>query len=79
MISVHFQEKPFNSTVIQVCALNSNAEVAEVDGFYEDLQDLLELAFPPKLCPFHHSRLKCKIMKSRDTWNNKKVWPWGTK
>ena len=60
MISVHFQEKPFNSTVIQVCALNSNAEVAEVDGFYEDLQDLLELAFPPKLCPFHHRAMECQ-------------------
>ena len=43
MISVHFQGKPFNITVIQVCALTSNAEEAEVEWFYEDLQDLLEL------------------------------------
>ena len=43
MISVHFQGKPFNITVIQVYALTSNAEEAEVEGFYEDLQDLLEL------------------------------------
>ena len=43
MISVHFQGKPFNITVIQVYALNSNAEKAEVERFYEDLQDLLEL------------------------------------
>ena len=43
MISVHFQGKPFNITVIQVYALNSNAEEAEVEEFYEDLQDLLEL------------------------------------
>ena len=43
MISVHFQGKPFNITVIQVCALTSNAEEAEVEQFYEDLQDLLEL------------------------------------
>ena len=43
MISVHFQGKPFNITVIQVYALNSNAEEAEVEWFYEDLQDLLEL------------------------------------
>ena len=43
MISVHFQGKPFNITVIQVCALTSNAEEAEVERFYEDLQDLLEL------------------------------------
>ena len=43
MISVHFQGKPFNLTVIQVYALSSNAEEAEVERFYEDLQDLLEL------------------------------------
>ena len=43
MISVHFQGKPFNITVIQVYALASNAEEAEVEQFYEDLQDLLEL------------------------------------
>ena len=43
MISVHFQGKPFNTTVIQVYALTSNTEEAEVERFYEDLQDLLEL------------------------------------
>ena len=43
MISVHFQGKPFDSTVIQVYAPTSNAEEAEVERFYEDLQDLLEL------------------------------------
>ena len=43
MISVHFQGKPFNISVIQVCAPNSNAEEAEVEWFYEDLEDLLEL------------------------------------
>ena len=43
MISVHLQGKPFNVTVIQVYALTSNAEEAEVEWFYEDLQDLLEL------------------------------------
>ena len=43
MISVHFQGKPFNITVVQVYALTSNAEEAEVEQFYEDLQDLLEL------------------------------------
>ena len=43
MISVHFQGKPFNITVIWVCALSSNVEEAEVEWFYEDLQDLLEL------------------------------------
>ena len=43
MISVHFQGKPFNTTVIQVYAPTSNSEEAEVQQFYEDLQDLLEL------------------------------------
>ena len=43
MIAVRFQGKPFNITVIQVYAPTSNAEAAEVEWFYEDLQDLLEL------------------------------------
>ena len=43
MISVHFQGKPFSITVIQIYALTSNAEEAEVQWFYEDLQDLLKL------------------------------------
>ena len=42
LISVHFQGKPFNITVIQLYALTSNAEEAELEQFYEDLQDLLE-------------------------------------
>ena len=44
MISVRFQGKPFNITVIQVYAPTNNAEEAEVEQFYEDLQDLLDLA-----------------------------------
>ena len=48
MISVHFQGKPFNIIVIQVYAPTSNAEEAEVEQFYEDLQDLLELT-PKKM------------------------------
>ena len=51
MISVRFQGKPFNITVIQVYAQTSNAEEAEVERFYEDLQDLLELT-PKKLVLF---------------------------
>ena len=46
MISVHFQGKPFNITVIQFYAPTSNAEEAEVERFYEDLQDLVELTPP---------------------------------
>ena len=48
MISVHFQGKLFNILVIQVYALTSNAEEAEVEQFYEDLQDLVELT-PKKM------------------------------
>ena len=47
MISVYFQGKPFNITVIQAYAPTSNTEEAEVELFYEDLQDLLDL-IPPK-------------------------------
>ena len=47
MISVHFQGKPFNITVIQVYAPTSNTEEAEVEWYYEDVQDLLEPT-PPK-------------------------------
>ena len=69
MISVCFQGKPFNITVIQVYAPTSNAEEAEVEWFYEDLQDLLELT-PQKRCSFHHRGLECKSRKSRDTRSN---------
>ena len=48
MFSVHFQGKPFNITVIQVYAPNSNAEKAKVEWFYEDRQDLLKLT-PQKM------------------------------
>ena len=77
-ISAHFQGKPFNIPVIQVYALTSNAEEAEPERFYEDLQDLLELT-PKKRCTFHHRGLECKSSKSRDTWSNRHVWPWSTK
>ena len=72
MISVRFQGKPFNIIVIQVYGPTSNAEEAEVEWFYEDLQDLLELT-PQKRCPFHYTEMKCKSMKSRDTWSNRKI------
>ena len=75
MISAHFQGKPLNITVIQVYAPTSNAEEAEVEWFYEDLQDLLELT-PPKRCPFHYRGLECKSRKSKNTWSNRHIWPW---
>ena len=85
MISVQFQSEPFNTTVIQVYASTSNAEEAEIEQFYEDLQDLLELTPTQKKkkrkkerCPFHHRGLECKCRKSRDTWSNRQIWPWNT-
>ena len=77
MISVHFQCKPFNITVIQVNAPTSNTEEAEVERFYEDLQDFLELT-PKKRCPFHYRGLECKSRKSRNTWSYSQNWPWST-
>ena len=75
MISVRLQGKPFNITVIQVYAPTSNAEEAEAEQFYEDLQDLLEPT-PKKRCPFHYRGLECKSRKSRNTWSNRQIWPW---
>ena len=77
MISARFQGKPFNIMVIQAYAPTSNAEEAEVERFYEDLQDLLELT-PQKRCPFHYRGLECKSRKSRHTWGNRQIWPWNT-
>ena len=57
MISVRFQGKPFNTTVIQAYAPTSNTEEAEVEWYYEDLKDLLELTNTQKRCPFHYREL----------------------
>ena len=63
-ISVHFQGKPFNITVIQVCALTSNAEEAEVEQFYEDLQDILEPTHThTNKMSFSSGGLECKSRK----------------
>ena len=77
MISVCFQSKPFNITIIQVYAPTSNAEEAEVERF------LWRPTRPfrtntPKRCPFHYRGLECKNRKLRDTWSNGQIWPWST-
>ena len=79
MISVHFQGRPFNIMVIQADAPTSNAEEADIERFFEDLQDLLELTNTQKRCPFHYRGLECKSRKSRDSWSNRQVWSWSTK
>ena len=64
MISVCFQGKPFNITIIQVYVLTTNTEEAEAEWFYEDPQDLLE--HQKKRCPFHYRGLECKS-RSQET------------
>ena len=77
MVSVRFQGKPFNITVIDAYAPRSNTGEAEVEWFYDDLQDLLELT-PKKTCPFHYRGLECKSRKSRNTWSKRQIWRWST-
>ena len=72
--SVCFQGKPFNIMVIQAYTSTSNAEEAEVERFYEDLQDLLTNT--QKRYPFHYRGLESKSRKSRNTWSNRQIWPW---
>ena len=74
MISAPFQGKS-NITIIQVYATTTSAEEAEVEWFYEDLQEFLELNQKKKKgCPSHHRGLEYKSRKSRDTWRNRQVW-----
>ena len=79
MISVHFQGKPFNITVIQVYAPTSNAEEAKVEEVYEDLQDLLELT-PQKDVLFMIGDWNAKV-ESQETPGqiNRQILPWNTK
>ena len=77
MISVCFKGKPFNITVIQVYAPTSNAEEAEVEQFYEDLQDLLELT-PHKGVLFITGDWNAKVGSQELPWSNRQIWPWST-
>ena len=56
----------------------SNTEEGEVELFFEDLQDILELTPRKKRCLFHYRGLECKSRKSRNTWSNRQIWPWST-
>ena len=76
MIFVHFQGKPFIITKIQVCAPTNNAEEGEVERFYEDLQDLLELT-PKKDILFLIGDWDAK-KKVKKTWSNRQIWTWST-
>ena len=73
MISVLFQGKPFNITVIQVCAPTKNTEEAEVEQYYEDLQGLLELTLK-KYVLFIIGDWNAKVGVG-NTWDNRQIWP----
>ena len=77
MISIRFQGKPFNITVIQVSTPTSNIEEAEVKQFYEDLQDLLELT-PKKDVLFIIGDWNAKVGSQEILGSNRKIWPWST-
>ena len=74
MMSVHFQDNPFSIIIIQTYAPTSIAEEAKVERFYEDLPRPSKIN-TQKRCTFHHMVLECKNRKSRDTWNNRQIWP----
>ena len=76
MISVRLQGKPFNITVIQVYGPPSNAEEAEVEWIYGDLQDLLELTLKIDVLFIIGDRNAKVGRKSRNTWRNRQIWPW---
>ena len=83
MIFVCFQGKSFTITVIQVYVPTPDTEEAEVDQFYEGLEDLLELTpkKKKKKKKMFYSSLGIGMQKEevRDTWSNRQVWPWRTK
>ena len=66
---LRFQGKPFNITGIQVYAMNSNAEEAEIGRFYRRPSR----SNTQKRCPFHYRGLECKSRKSRNTWSNRNI------
>ena len=72
MISLHFQGKPFNTTVIQVYVPTTNAEVAKVEQFYETYMTFQNTK---KRHHVRHWGLRCKSRNSRDTWNKRQLWP----
>ena len=76
MISVHFQGKQFNITVIQAYAPTSNTEEAEVEQFYEDLQELLELT-PNKDVLFIIWDWNAKVGSLETPGVTRQIWPWG--
>ena len=77
MISVCFQGQPFNITIIQVCAPTGNAEEAEVEWFYKDLQDILELT-PKRDVLFIIGDWNAKVGSQEKPGVNRQIWLWNT-
>ena len=75
MISVRFQGKPFNVTVMQAYAPTNNTKEAEVEQFSEDLQDLLELT-PKKDVLFIIGDWNAKVGSQDTPGSNRQIWPW---
>ena len=77
MISVHFQGKPFNITVVQVYAPTGNPERWRSWSWTVLWRPIRPFRTnTPKRCPFHYRGLACKSRKSRNTWSNRQIWPW---
>ena len=74
MISVHFQGKPFNITVIQVYAPTSMLKKLKLNGSMKTCKPFRTNT--QKRCPFHSRGLECKSRKSRNTWTNRQIWTW---
>ena len=74
MISVPFQGKPFNITVMQIYAPTTNGGEAQGERFYEEIQDIIEV-IPRKRYHFYQRGLECKSRNSADTWSDRQVWP----
>ena len=72
-----FPRQTIQRHVIQVYALTSSAKEAEVEWFYEDLQDLLELT-PKKDILFIIGDWNAKVGNQEITWSNRQIWPWST-
>ena len=77
MISVRFQGKPSNITVIQVYAPTSNTEETEVEPIWRPIRPFRSNT--QKRCPFQYRGLECKSRKSSNTRSNRQIWPWSTK
>ena len=76
MISVHFQGKPFNSTVIQSKPWPATLKKLKLKGSMKTYKTFRTNT--QKRCPFHYRGLECKSRKSRNTWSNRQIWPWNT-